>query len=313
MKKSLRFGIGGVVLLVVAAACRVNTAEQQLSPENSEFLSQVRYIITPEEKNDFLALPDSAKPQFIAAFWKRRDPDSSTVENEFKVEYFKRIEKANQLFGGEGRPGWLTDRGRIYILFGPPSSRTATPMTGDSYGRCQEVWYYGDFPVIFRDTNCNGNFVLATLNLEHLHDLNAAQAVAQNPISREEKPQIDFDFSLRKNTQVESRVECLLEIKIPVRSIWFSSEGGQFTTTFDVEIEVRDNKKAIRWQYKNSYPVAMTEEQLKKSQEGNYKIDIPFTIDQDVETFRQGKNEIKIVLKNKTGKEELRKTAEFTL
>jgi GWxTD domain-containing protein len=313
MKKRLRLGIGVVLLLVVAAACRVSVAEHQLSPQNAEFLSQVRYIITPKEKKDFLALPDSDKPQFIDAFWKRRDPDSSTVENEFKVEYFRRMDKANQLFGGEGRPGWLTDRGRIYILFGPPASRTTTPMTGDSYGRCQEVWYYGSFPVIFVDTNCNGNFILATLDLKHLHDLNMAQAIAQNPIVEEKKAQIDFDFNLRKNTQVESRVECLVELEIPVRSIWFSSEGEKFATTFDVEIEIRDKMNAIRWQYKNSYRVAMTEEELKKNQDGRYRIEIPFTIDKDVDMFRQGKNKIQIVLKNKTGKEELRKTAEFTL
>lgn len=313
MRNNSNFRLGWVFFLLFAAACRVDKLEQQLAPQYAEFLSQIRYIITGQERKDFLSLPDSEKPQFIAEFWKRRDPDPDTEVNEFKIEYFKRLEKANQLFIGEGRPGWLTDRGRIHILFGPPSQRLTTPMTGDAYGRCQEVWYYGNFPVIFVDMNCNGNYILATLNLEHLHDLNMAQAAARNTIFSEKKPQIEFDLNLRKNPQVESRVEGLVEIEIPVRSIWFSSEGGKLTTTFDVELEIRDSQNAVRWQYKNSYNVAMTAEQLKANQNSKYKIEIPFAVDQDVEAFRQGKNKIQVVLKNKTGKEELRKVAEFSL
>jgi GWxTD domain-containing protein len=313
MKKQLRLSVGWVSLLLIAGACRVSQVEQQLSPQNSEFLSQVRYIITNKEKKDFLALPDSEKGQFIEEFWKRRDPNPATKENEFKIEYFKRIDGANQLFGGEGRPGWLTDRGKIYILFGPPASRSTTPLTGDAGGRCQEVWYYGAFPVIFVDMNCDGHFILGTLDLAHLHNLNMAQEIAQNPIVSEKGPRIDFDFSLRKNTKVESRVEGLVEIEIPVRTIWFSSEGGKFATTFDVELEIRDSDNAVRWQYKNSYNVAMTPEQLKENQKNSYRIEIPFAVDQDVEAFREGRNKIQIVLKNRTGQEELRKVADFKL
>jgi GWxTD domain-containing protein len=313
MKQQLRFRAGWILLLFIAAACRVSKVEQQLSPQNSEFLSQVRYIITNEEKKAFLALPDSDKEQFIEEFWKRRDPDPGTKENEFKIEYFKRIESANKLFGGEGRPGWLTDRGKIYILFGPPASRSTTPLTGDAGGRCQEVWYYGAFPVIFVDMNCDGHFILGTLDLAHLHNLNMAQEIAQNPIVSEKGPKIDFDFSLRKNTKVESRVEGLVEIEIPVRTIWFSSEEGKFATTFDLELEIRDSNNAVRWQYKNSYNVAMTPEQLKENQKNKYRIEIPFAVDQGIDAFRQGRNKIQIVLKNRTGQEELRKVAEFKL
>ncbi len=313
MKKQLRLGTIGLVLAAAAVVCCVNVAEPQSSTQDSEFLSQVRYIITPKEKKDFRALPDSEKPRFIAEFWKRRDPNPSTAENEFKEEYFKRIESANRLFTGEGKPGWLTDRGRIYILFGPPGSRMATPMPEDSVRRCEEVWNYGRFPVVFVDANCNGNYILETKDLKNLHDITHAQAIAQNPIVEEKKPQLDFDFSIRKNTQVESRVECRVEIEIPARSIWFSAEAEKLVTTLDVTVEVRDRKNAPRWEYKKSYRVATTVEELKKNRDGRFRIEIPFTIDKDVDTFRQGKNKIQIALKNETGKEELRKTAEFTL
>ncbi len=300
-------------LMAVAVAWRTNEAEPQLKPQDSEFLSQVRYIITPKEKKDFQALPDSDKRQFIAEFWKRRDPNPSTAENEFREEYFKRIDSANKLFTGEGKPGWLTDRGRIYILFGPPGSRMATQMPENSMRRCEEVWNYGRFPVVFVDANCNGSYILETTDLKNLHDINEAQALAQNPIVEEKKPQLDFDFSIRKNTQVESPVECRVEIEIPARSIWFSSEAEKLATTFDIAVEVRDKKGALRWEFKKSYRVVTTAEELKKNRDGRFRIEIPFTIDKDVDTFRQGKNKIQIVLKNQTGNEELRKTAEFTL
>jgi len=310
-RSSLKFG--WILFLLAAAACQVNQAEKKLMPTDKEFLSQVRYIITDAEKKAFLALPDSDKPKFIEEFWKRRDPDPKTEQNEFKSEHFKRIERANQLFGGEGRPGWLTDRGRIYILFGPPASRSTTPMTGDSYGRCQEVWYYGSFPVIFTDTDCNGNFILVTINLAHLHDLNWAQDAARDSAFSENKPQIDFGLNIRKNTQVETRIEGEIEIQIPIRSIWFSSEGDKLSTTFDIEIEIRDSKNVVRWEYKNSYDLTQTAEQIKENQKKEYTIEVPFIVDKDIDSFRKGKNKIQVVLKNRTGKEELRKTAEFAL
>ncbi len=81
-------------------------------------------------------MPPSERKNFREEFWKRRDLDPSTEENEFKMEYFNRIEKANDLFISEGRPGWLTDRGSIYILLGPPMNRLTYPMGIDGYSRC---------------------------------------------------------------------------------------------------------------------------------------------------------------------------------
>lgn len=110
-------------LVFFSSSCRLYKLEKKLDPVNAEFLSKVRYIITGKERKIFLELPDSEKERFREEFWKRRDPDLSTEENEFKMEYFNRKEKANEAFVSEGKPGWLTDRGRIYILFGPPMER----------------------------------------------------------------------------------------------------------------------------------------------------------------------------------------------
>jgi len=97
----------------------------------------VRWIITGEELNAFKKLSNNAeRDQFIENFWARRDPTPDTAENEYKEEHYRRIAYANEHFAA-GMPGWKTDRGRIYIMYGPPSSIDAHPM-GGPYQRSAE-------------------------------------------------------------------------------------------------------------------------------------------------------------------------------
>jgi GWxTD domain-containing protein len=80
----------------------------------------VAYIITDEERKAFKRLStDDERENFIEDFWLRRDPTPDTEENEFKEEHYRRIAYANDRFPS-GIPGWKTDRGRIYIVYGPP-------------------------------------------------------------------------------------------------------------------------------------------------------------------------------------------------
>jgi GWxTD domain-containing protein len=136
----------------------------------------VAYIITKSERADFLALKsDEERDHFIEEFWLRRDPTPGTPENEFKDEHYRRIGFANQHFAS-GIPGWKTDRGRIYIIYGPPDEITAHPK-GESYQRPAEQgggttstypfeqWRYryiegiGDNVVLdFVDTKGNGEY-----------------------------------------------------------------------------------------------------------------------------------------------------------
>jgi GWxTD domain-containing protein len=97
----------------------------------------VVYIITDEEKKAFKTLQtDEEREQFIEQFWLRRDPTPDTVENEFKEEHYRRIAYANERFAS-GIPGWKTDRGRIYIMYGPPDEIESHP-SGGSYERPME-------------------------------------------------------------------------------------------------------------------------------------------------------------------------------
>jgi len=97
----------------------------------------VRYIITDEEKSAFKQLSnDEERDNFIEAFWARRDPTPDTVENEYKEEHYARIAYANEHFAA-GIPGWKTDRGRMYIMYGKPDEIDSHP-SGGSYNRPME-------------------------------------------------------------------------------------------------------------------------------------------------------------------------------
>lgn len=82
----------------------------------------VAYIIEDREREAFLKLTtQDERNQFIEHFWLRRDPAPGTPENEFKAEHYRRIAYANDRFAtNSNRLGWTTDRGRIYIVYGPP-------------------------------------------------------------------------------------------------------------------------------------------------------------------------------------------------
>ena len=94
----------------------------------------VAWIITDEERRAFKQLSnDEERDQFIEAFWQRRDPTPDTEENEFKEEHYRRIEYANEHYSA-GIAGWRTDRGRIYIMYGPPDEIDGNPG-GGAYDR----------------------------------------------------------------------------------------------------------------------------------------------------------------------------------
>ena len=94
----------------------------------------VGYIITDEERKSFHNMgTDEERQQFVEGFWLRRDPTPDTEENEFKEEHYRRIAYANEHYAS-GIPGWKTDRGRIYITFGPADETESHP-SGGSYER----------------------------------------------------------------------------------------------------------------------------------------------------------------------------------
>ncbi len=112
--------------------------KQEVSKVYKKWLDEdVIYIITDEERAAFKQLSnDEERDNFIEAFWQRRDPTPDTEENEYKEEHYQRIAYANEHFAA-GVPGWKTDRGRIYIVFGKPDEIEDHP-SGGTYERPME-------------------------------------------------------------------------------------------------------------------------------------------------------------------------------
>ena len=99
------------------------------------------YIITPEERCTFLRLnSDEEREQFIEQFWYRRSVDPSSLDYDFKTEFYRRIVVANEKYGSKLLAGRNTDRGRLYVIFGPPESvdENSDPAASHSI----ETWHY---------------------------------------------------------------------------------------------------------------------------------------------------------------------------
>src|SRR5689334_23561924 len=116
-------------------AAKAKAREKEISKADKNWLEQdVAYIITDDEKKTFLGLSTpEEREQFKENFWLRRDPTPDTIENEYREEHYERIAYANERFAS-GKPGWKTDRGRIYILYGKPDEIDDHP-SGGTYER----------------------------------------------------------------------------------------------------------------------------------------------------------------------------------
>jgi GWxTD domain-containing protein len=142
--------------------------EAPIDQKSQKFLDLIRYIVTPQEEKIFREMPPEDRHEFVSEFWKRRDPDPKTSENEFRNIYYTRIARANQAFKA-GIPGWMTDRGRIYVLLGPPTDvlkksmgdasvdlnkglrELSTDMLeqGTRTERPTQIWVYNQYPNYF--------------------------------------------------------------------------------------------------------------------------------------------------------------------
>ena len=106
----------------------------------STALDQMNYILTIEERKELRGLKNSDKEKFFKKVWAKRDPDVTTKENELMVEYYKRVDFAEQNFSRGSSGGWRSDMGMIYILFGKPDDIARSMNPQQSYNF--QTWYY---------------------------------------------------------------------------------------------------------------------------------------------------------------------------
>jgi GWxTD domain-containing protein len=143
--------------ILLSVATLATTAHGQPAPAPSEvkletwITGPVRYIIEAEEERAFRVLADdSQRALFIERFWARRDPSPDTLSNEYRQEFWERVRQANSNFTDSPRPGWMTDRGKIFILYGPPTTIEDDPQAetriSPTAGRGLIRWIYEGRP-----------------------------------------------------------------------------------------------------------------------------------------------------------------------
>ncbi len=217
----------------------------ELDPESKDFFEYAYLIITNQEKNIFYHLPDiESRQEFIREFWEKRDPTPKTKENEFKDEFYRRIEYANQRFK-EGPPGWKTDRGRIYIYLGFPDKIDEIHthnMPGVRGPILWWVYYRYAFAVMFLDKNYTGHYTLDPYSGIYGDLFDAIESAKFGFIFQDEleaRKFIDFDL-------VYNKAKKEFVVSIPTDYLTFTEENGLLKADFEFEIFIykqNDNKK----------------------------------------------------------------------
>jgi GWxTD domain-containing protein len=162
--------LAALIFLVLAAGLHAGAQKAPVLPGKYRawLEEEVVYIITPIERQVFRDLTtDRERDLFVEAFWRHRDPTPGTEKNEFREEHARRIAYANKRFLGAGKPGWKTDRGKVYIILGEPM--TTRSFTGTDAVMPCEVWSYQgvsapglpqEFDLLFFQKNHIGDYIL---------------------------------------------------------------------------------------------------------------------------------------------------------
>ncbi len=167
------------LLLTTLASSPQKVKEKDLPEKYQDWLKLSKYIIHPGELDVFMQLTDNRERDiFIDTFWRFRDPTPGTPQNEFREEIIKRFDYANfRLGSGAGRPGWMTDQGRIYMILGPPVSIERNPSSREIFPN--ELWsYYGNV-----DKGLPSHFVLVFFRRGGSGELKLYDPVSDGPAS----------------------------------------------------------------------------------------------------------------------------------
>jgi GWxTD domain-containing protein len=237
----------------------------------------VVYIITPEERKAFLALAtDEEREKLIEQFWSRRNPDPREPANSFKIEHYRRIAYANDHFAS-GIPGWKTDRGRIYILYGEPDGKEMHP-SGGSFQR--EFWQGGgatsvypferwryrhidgigdDVEIEFVDKTFDGNYVL---------DKNPIQGVAtqatntQGPALLPHESQLPYAIRTDFIRISADKVLVPITIGLENKNLQFRKEMLSNRARVNVHAEVYDQADKIAVEFESTISSEYADESL---------------------------------------------------
>ena len=189
LRKRSRFGFALAVSLVasllIVCVAEMRAQTQKLAPRYKKWLDEeVIYILSKDERELFLKLStDQERDTFIERFWEIRNPSPGSPNNEFREEHYRRIEYANLYFSQQAATdGWRTDRGRVYILMGPPKQKDV--HVGHTDLKPFEIWFYSSdtsalppfFYVLFYQKDNIGDYRLYSPYFDGPEKLVRAQA-----------------------------------------------------------------------------------------------------------------------------------------
>jgi len=282
---------GLVVLGLTACAPPI---ELQLDPEGKAFFETARLVMTGEEEDIFLHLPDAeSRREFMVDFWAKRNPDPTSETNEFKEEFEKRIDYANKHFN-EGRRGVNTDRGRIYIYLGPPEKTDYFPTTQDELGGGPVLWwiyYRYDLGIEFRDPRNTNSFEMAQVMGNLMQAIEDAKLGAVIHSRGAADRYLDFEASFNA-----ARRE--IEVRIPVKKLNFKEEAGLIKAAFDFEFFIYKSGGAKKERFTATQSFSGKPEDVEKSRSMvfSFPYDLPL-----------GKTYVDIILTGKDGLGKARK------
>lgn len=282
-----------LLFVFLSISCSLFEMREKLDPESEQFLSETRYIITPEEKKEFLSLPPEKRKDYIEEFWNRRPAG-------FKEEYYRRIEEANKMFRGGGRPGWLQDRGMVYIIYGPPTHMEKYPMGSASYPYAHEIWYYEYIQIVFVDPYNSGDYRLTAeslFTLDYIRNIPTAMILDTRP-AKEKKDQLKFETEIEKTEE-----GTILRILLPYERISLKEIEGRLETEIETNIAVSGAQSLTK---SETFKISYSKEEIEKLSERYYKIEIPLKL-------KKGKYTVKITISNRFSKEKTSGKIKFSV
>jgi len=290
MTRTILFVFTAAILMGALAACS-SGPKIKLDPGSKEFYEYARLIMSKQEKAIFNHLPDrESRQEFIADFWLKRDPDPETEENEFKEEFYDRVEYANQRFKEGGR-GANTDRGRIYIYFGFPDKIEEIMMHGIPGVRGGVlIWTYYRYEFAIRFMDQYGNMQYKMDPYYGVYgDMFLAMERAMFGLSREgdEMGRKFLDFEADYDRESGSLI-----IALPAKSLSFRAEEEKLFADFDFKVFVYPKAGGAKVKHEATQSFEVSEEELLRNKDvtftipmevapGNYYFDIVIQGDKD--------------------------------
>jgi len=280
--------IGLAAAIWLLASC-ASGPKVVLDPESRDFYETARLIMSSEERAIFNHLPDAdARREFIDEFWTRRDPDPLTEENEYKIEFERRIAHANRFFR-EGGPGWNTDRGRIYIYVGAPDKIEQFYTHDDPGVRGAILWwvYYAyDLGIEFVDEAGYGQFKIRQLSgdfFDALDSFKLGQSFGRDGFFQKNivRFKLDYDAERREIT-----------ILIPANALTFRDEAGDLAVDLEFDVTIYQREGASRDAFREVRTYRASERDIRDAGE------LPFVFSRNLSV---GKNYVDVIIRGREG------------